>query len=193
MSEERQLNIADGLRRITAIEKKTLPQVAEQIRLYSSKKTGENDVIDDQSKHVDSLKQKYNDLLTERTKIKMAIMKANLRTSIVTKTGRKMSLAEAIDWKGVRGTLIGGKKELERMYWNSFSTRTAETSIGRVRAILANQPDMTEEKLDGFQLTVERIGWDAVEVQNEKEVISELEEEIDALINRANIETILKL
>ncbi len=189
MAEEQKLTIYYGLRRITSIEKK-LPAIASDIRKYASKKKDSDDVIKDQAKHVQSLQQKYLDLLKERTKIRLAIKIANLKTFITYK-GRKMCLDEAIDWKGLRH-IKGGGKEFERMLWNSFTTATADAEIGRIRVMLENAGAKAEE-ITASKFVPELLGWDALEVAEKKELLGEMEEEIDALITQANIETVLKL
>lgn len=186
---KRKLNIADGLRRITAIERK-FPVVAREISKYCSKKKGQPDVITGQTKHVQGLVQKYNGLMDEWSKIKLAVQTANLETPIEYK-GRKMSLAEAILWKGVRNARPG-RKEFERNLWNSFTTDVADREIGRMRDYFEQQGG-TKEEMEAANLVPELLGWDEIKVQEEKEFIMDFELELDAIIDRANIVTLLKL
>jgi hypothetical protein len=193
-TDTRQLSIADGLRKIKAIEKK-LPVVAREITKYCSKKKGSADVIPEQKKHVESLIQKYKDLAKEWNNIKLAIQSANLETNIKYK-GREMSLAEAILWKGVvnrrEGYARGGAKEFERNLLNAFNTSVADADIGQMRSLLerAGTPQADIEKAN---FVPERVGWDEIEVQEAKEFLMDLEAELDAIIDQANVNTMLKL
>jgi hypothetical protein len=186
---ERKLTIYYGLRRITSINKK-FPVIASEIRKYSSKKKGSEDVVKDQAKHVQSLKQKYLDLLDERGNILSAIKRANSETFITFK-GRKMSLEEAIDWKGIKH-VNEGVKGLERMLWNSFTTETADRETREVRTSL-EKAGASAEEIIASKFVPELMGWDALDIQEKNETLGEMEEEIDALITQANIETVLKL
>lgn len=192
---EQAMNIADGLRRTAAIEKK-LPVIAREITKYCSKKKAAPDVIPAQKKHVQSLIQQYRDLMKEWTNIKMAIQRANLETTISYKA-LTLTLAEAILWKGVvnrkEGRSKGGRKEFEKMLLSSFTTETADAELGRLREMLEKSGKATQEDIAAANLIPELIGWDAVDVQEQKQFLMDLELELDAIIDRANITTILKL
>lgn len=188
------MNIADGLRRTAAIEKK-LPIISREITKYCSKKKNASDAIPNQKKHVQSLVQQYKDLMSEWAKIKLAIQRANLETTISYKD-RTMSLAEAILWKGVinrrEGYAKGGSKEFERGLLNAFTTEVADADIGRLRDIFSKS-GATQAQIEGADLVPELIGWDAVKVQEAKQFLMDLELELDAIIDRANVTTLLKL
>lgn len=196
MSEKKQYNIADGLREIKLLEKR-MGVAAFEIRKYCSKKKGAEDEIKKQAEHVKSLRQKYKDLLKNWTGFKLAIQKANLKTFIEyvsdtdSKRNIKMSLAEAIMWKGVKGA-HAGRKEMERTLWSSFTTQKAEEQIRNIRVILERE-GMSPGELAAANIVPELLGWEQLEVQAEKEFIMELEGRIDALIDAANVNTYLKL
>lgn len=196
MSETRQYNIADGLREIKLLEKR-MDVTAFQIKKYCSKKRGQPDEVKKQAEHVESLRQKFKDLLKNWTVFKLAIQKANLKTYIEFVSDSegakriKMSLAEAILWKGVRGG-HAGRKEMEKLLWRSFTTDTAEEQIGRVRVVLERE-GVSPAEMAAANIVPELLGWEQLEVQAEKEFIMELEGRIDALIDAANVNTYLKI
>lgn len=195
MSEKKQYNIADGLREVKLLEKRMLV-VSREIRKYCSKKKGQPDAILKQADHVISLRQKYKALLDNWTGFKLAIQRANLETYIEyvsdsdIKRSIKMPLAEAILWKGIMGG-HAGRRQMEKNLWNSFTTDTAEEQIRNIRVILERE-GMSPGELAAANIVPELLGWEALEVQAEKEFILELEGRIDALIDAANVNTYLK-
>jgi hypothetical protein len=182
MSESHEINIADGLKEQKVLAKK-MTVTARNLRRYSSKKKGQPDLIEKQKEYVRSERQKYEDLLKNWTAIKLAIQRANLDTYIEYKE-IKMNLAEAIIWKQ-------GRKETESLLWNSFTSEAADEQIGQAKMV-AEKLGLTEAQMVEVNIVPE-LYYDEREIQSKKESLLEFEGRVDALIDAANIRTVLKL
>jgi len=182
MSQLQELNIADGLKELKVLAKKMVV-TAQNIRNYSSKKKGQPDLIEKQQEFVRSERQKYEDLLRNWTAIKLSIQRANLDTNIEYKEIR-MTLAEAIIWKQ-------GKKDMEYTLWNSFTSQAADTQIGQAKMV-AEKLGLTEAQMVEVNIVPE-LYYDEREIQAKKEILLEFQGRVDALIDAANIRTVLKL
>ncbi len=95
-----------------------------------------------------------------------------------------MNLAEAIIWKQ-------GRKEMESLLWNSFTSEAADEQIGQAKMV-AEKLGLTEAQMVEVNIVPE-LYYDEREIQSKKESLLEFEGRVDALIDAANIRTVLKL
>ena len=186
MAEPVEMTIQDGLSELKLIAQK-LARNNDQLGLYSSKRKGEDDKIEDQKDYVKGLIQSQEDLLTRWTNIKTAIAKSNLETSFEFES-RTYTIAEALLHKQ-------GLLELRKMFLQSLSDKSALQAIEEYSNQLgigtgnmysrSSDTKLSEEQLEALKLTP-KLFYSEKWKQDELDHLLELRSHLDRLIDKSN-------
>jgi hypothetical protein len=173
-----EMTIAEGLRELDRI-KSLLENRYRNIAKYSSKVKRDKDAIEKQQEYVDREAQSAKDLIERYKNIKLAIDSANLETTFMYNE-QTLSIKEAIFYKHFLADMYND-------LYNSFSDYTAMRGIERY-----HMPNMSEEDLTKLDF-VPHLFYNERDVQTKKENLLSLMAMIDALIDKANHSTTIKI
>ncbi|MCU0391887.1 MAG: hypothetical protein MUE81_12275 [Thermoflexibacter sp.] len=204
------ISIHRALAELKLIDSK-VAKLVKEIEPLGVKQKGKliNRIYDEEtfSQNAQSKFQSINDLITQKVKIKSAIVEANAKT-IVKIAGKEMSIADAITYKSV-------------MSYKKTLTEDLKTKYARVKADMESKNLLVEQNLqkvleatfgkDNVKINKEDLEsvrkpflesneWlliDPLKIENtieklEKE-ISEFESEVDAVLSEANAITLIEI
>lgn len=179
-----EMTIADGLTELKLVNEKLEKQYGEIVK-YSSRNKLMTEEVPDQKKYLRELIQSSNDLIKRYTRIKLAIMRANLDTKIVF-NDREFSIAEAILYK--QGLIVKMQK-----IWESVSDQTAVSDLTKYRGFSGINLDnsKTATVIETMELILRY--YDPKEKERELTKLLELRSYLDRLIEKANHQTLINI
>lgn len=176
------MTISDALSELGTIVKKLESNNAE-VRKFSSKRKGQEDLIEKQRDYVKGLIQSSRDLLTRYVDLKIAVQRSNTETYIQYKE-RSFRVAEAL-------ILKQGLFKLESDAIVAPSRWRGESEVQTYLRELGTR-QVTEDLINKLDIGVV-VFYDELRQKQDAERLVELKQSIDRLIDKSNHNTFIEI